>query len=317
MKSKTSLDCDGLSSKLIKSVDEYISIPLTRVVNLSLASGIVPNAMKFAKVIPIFKSGNVNTISNYRPISILPVVSKLLEKVVANKFAKFINDTNQYYEHQYGFRADNSTIHPIIHLLNRVAQENDTKDKKLTMAVFLDLSKSFDTINHDILLTKFDRMGIRGTAKKWFESYLSDRRQCTFTHGTMSTLNLIHYGVSEGSILGPILFLLYINDIGRATTLPVLSFADDTTVSVSSASVEYLYTRMNTELIALSQWFMSKKLCLNALKTKYVIFRPFSNKRIPVNIKNVINSQIIERISNNSSCKRFTFLGVHIDEFIC
>jgi hypothetical protein len=131
MKSKTSLDCDGLSSKLIKSVDEGISIPLTHVINLSLVSGIVPNAMKFAKVIPIFKSGNANTFSNYRPISILPVVSKILEKVVANNLVKFINDTNQYYEHQYGFRAGHSTIHPIIHLLNRVAQENDSKDKKL------------------------------------------------------------------------------------------------------------------------------------------------------------------------------------------
>jgi hypothetical protein len=316
MKSKTSLDCDGLSSKLIKSVDEGISIPLTHVINLSLVSGIVLNAMKFAKVIPIFKSGNANTFSNYRPISILPVVSNILEKVVANNLVKFINDTNQYYEHQYGFRAGHSTIHPIIHLLNRVAQENDSKDKKITMAVFLDLSKAFDTISHTILLTKLDRMGIRGKAKKWFESYLSDRRQCTCTHGTMSSWQLIQCGVPQGSILGPILFLLYINDIGRATTLPVLSFADDTTVSVSSASVQYLYTRMNTELIALSQWFRSNKLCLNALKTKYIIFRPLSNKRIPANRHLIINDQVIERISNSSSCKSFKFLGLQIDEFI-
>ena len=142
------------------------------------------------------------------------------------------------------------------------------------MATFLDLSKAFDTINHNILLTKLDNLGIRGVVNTWFRHYLTERKQYMEIHGVKSNLQQLTCGVPQGSILGPILFLLYINDIQNSTYLKVLCFADDTTCSYSSDSVLNLYHVMNQELEKLNQWFRANKLCLNIRKTKYVIFRP-------------------------------------------
>jgi hypothetical protein len=184
------------------------------------------------------------------------------------------------------------------------------------MSVFLDLSKAFDTISHDILLTKLHHMGIRGIANEWFKSYLSERKQYLEIHNEKSTLESIKCGVPQGSILGPILFLIYINDIKNSTSLSVLCFADDTTVSYSSHDIPNLYNTMNRELEALNQWFRANKLCLNVNKTKYIIFRPTTITLLPENIQIKINDQPIERIGNNMNNKAFKFLGIHIDENI-
>ena len=218
IKSKTSRDHDNISTKVMKSSIMNIIEPLTYIINLSLSTGIVPNNMKVAKVVPIFKTGEANLFNNYRPISLLPAFSKILEKIVARKLMSFLENTKQLYRHQYGFRKGHSTTQPIIHLLNQIAQENDKSSKNPTMTVFADLSKAFDTISHDILLRKLDNLGIRGIANSWFHSYLSNRTQYMEIFHHKSKYETIKCGVPQGSILGPILFLIYINDIKKLHT---------------------------------------------------------------------------------------------------
>ncbi len=178
------------------------------------------------------------------------------------------------YQHQYGFRPKHSTIYPIIQLLNSIAEENDKITKDLTMSVFIDLSKAFDMISHDILLRKLENLGVRGVANLWFKDYLTDRKQYLEMYNIKSPLDKILCGVPQGSILGPILFLVYVNDISMSTPLSILSFADDTTISTSAPDVHTLYTTMNNELQKLTEWFKANKLCLNVKKTKYILFDP-------------------------------------------
>jgi hypothetical protein len=314
IKSKNSLDHNNFSTKLLKLSADNVVIPLTHVINLSLLNGIVPNDMKIAKVIPIFKSGDRAQFNNYRPISILPTFSKILEKIMAKKLFTFLESCNQLYQHQYGFRPGHSTIHPIIQLLNKIAHENDKITKNNTLSVFLDLSKAFDAISHEKLLRKLENMGIRGVANMWFASYLMNRKQFMNIYDTTSSLANISFGVPQGSILGPILFLIYINDIYKATHLDVLCFADDTTISFSSSHIDTLYNTMNIELDLLNNWFMANKLSLNVNKTKYILFRPVSQHKEINNHSLTINNQQIERIINTSNTKSFKFLGIHIDE---
>ena len=228
----------------------------------------------------------------------------------------FLESTNTPYLHQYGFRPGHNTIHPIIQLLNQVAEENDKPSKNLTMSVFLDLSKAFDTINHDILITNLEHMGIRGLANDWFKSYLSERKQYLEIHDEKSPLETIKCGVPQGSILGPILFLIYINDIKSATSLPLRCFADDTTVCYSAHDTYDLYSTRNNELEAMNQWFRANKLCLNVNKTKYIVFRPTASHIPTENASIQINNQPVERIGNTINNKSFKFLGIHMDENI-
>ena len=161
--------------------------------------------MKIAKVIPIFKASDPQSIQNYRPISLLTSFSKLLEKIMYDRVITYLNSQNILYKHQYGFRSNHSTIHPIIHLLNHCAEHTNTNIPEYTLAVLCDLSKAFDVINHKILLKKLNVYGIRGIVNKWFASYLCDRSQLVDIDGNTSSSQSISCGVPQGSILGPLL----------------------------------------------------------------------------------------------------------------
>jgi hypothetical protein len=316
LKTKKSEGFDNISSKLFKDTIDAIALPLTHIINLSFTSGIVPQKMKIAKIIPIFKSGKHTLFNNYRPISLLPAFSKLMEKLVCNKLLHFLETRGILYKHQYGFRKHHSTIHPILHLLNDIADANDNTSKDITLALFLDLSKAFDTISHHILLKKLDFYGIRGICNNWFSSYLSDRKQFVEIKGTKSTLRDMVCGVPQGSILGPILFLIYINDIKNCTSLNLLSFADDTTIYCSGPSAKDLYTIVNTELSYLYDWFCANKLALNIKKTNYAIYGPHQNQPATQTSTISLNNETIQHIGAKNNDEAIKFLGIYIDKHI-
>ena len=185
---------------------------ITHIFNRSFDDGTVPNVLKIAKVIPVHKASDKTLVKNYSPISLLPTFSKLLERLMLNKIMSVFNSNHLFYKHQYGVRANNSTIHPITHLLNHCAETNNRQETETKLAIFCDLSKAFDVINHDILFQKLNAYGIRGVANLWLRSYLSKRVQYVEFEGHKSQSVQIECGVLQGSILGPLLYLIYVND---------------------------------------------------------------------------------------------------------
>ena len=226
---------------------------------------------------------------------------------------RIVHSQQILYTHQYGFRQQHSTIHPIIHLLNKCAEMTNSQPKQYIMSVFCDLSKAFNVIDHKILFAKLEYYGFRGIVKKWLADYLSNRTQFVEFESYKSNRRNIECGVPQGSILGPLLYLIYVNDIPRAANADILSFADDTSLLLSNPDIEQLYVTANTELY---KWFCANTLSLNASKTKYIIFRSnhqrFNNNEHSVQIDGVKLCQI----GRNHNEKSTKFLGVFIDEFL-
>ncbi len=227
---------------------------MARIFNGSFESGKIPDDLKIAKVIPIYKNGDLSLVSNYRPISILPCFSKILERLVANRMYNFVEKYNILSPTQYGFRANYSTHLALIDLIDKISS---SLDKSLhTIGLFLDLSKAFNTIDHNILISKLNKYRIRGIALDWFKNYLSDRKQYVVWQETKSSFAPIRCGVPQGSILGPILFLIYINDICNSSkTLSFILFADDTNVFHSSNNLLEAIDTVNRQLCKISEWF--------------------------------------------------------------
>ena len=314
LKSKTSFGHDCISTKLLKATIHVITIPLTHIINRSFETGIVPKDMKIAKVIPIYKSSDRTLLKNYRPISLLPVFSKVIEKLMYTKITSFLNANNLFYKHQYGFRENHSTVHPIIHLLNQCAVSTNHPDPEYTIAILCDLSKAFDVIRHDILLSKLNYYGIRGIANQWFRNYLSEREQYVEIDGYKSSHSQMNCGVPQGSILGPLLYLIYVNDINLSCNGSIVSFADDTTIYVSDSNIDSLYNNANTLINSLFNWFCANRLSLNANKTKYIVIRPPSLRGDLAHKHIYIHNTQLHRIGNNCNEKSAKFLGILIDE---
>lgn len=310
MKNGLSTGHDTLNNSLLKYIIEGITDPLVHILNSSLEKGIFPDNMKLAKIIPLFKSGDNSELGNYRPISILPTLSKVLEKIVAGRLRKFLETKHLLYDKQFGFRSGHSTELAINHLYGQICKSIDKGD--YSCGIFLDLSKAFDTVDTDILLSKMEKYGIRGISINWFKSYLSNRHQYVNINNTNSNVSHVSCGVPQGSILGPLLFLIYINDIHKSTKkLNFISFADDTTVYFSHKSVDTLIDTVNIELKSLTSWLILNKLTLNATKTKYIIFSS-ANKLCKIKDKYcnaiILNDCAIERVNN------IKFLGVILND---
>ena len=253
MKPKNSCGQDNISTNLLKFIIDPLLIPISHIFNLSFKSGFIPTTLKTAKCVPIYKSGDMQDFSNYRPISLLSTFSKLLEKIVAIQMMRFLNKYKILYEHQYGFRSQHNTLHPLIHFLDKINQSLNQDTPEFTLGIFIDLKKAFDTCDVNILLSKLNHYGFRGTTNQWFQSYLTGRYQYTVINDVPSNLHKLSCGVPQGSILGQILFLLLINDLANSSDfLFTLLFADDTTLQISSSNVYELYNIANRELKTVS-----------------------------------------------------------------
>ena len=305
LKSKNSAGHDTISTKFIKDIGPSICAPLSIIINRSLETGVMPDTLKIAKVIPIYKAKSHDEFSNYRPISLLPSISKIVEKIIHKRLSLFLEQNNILYSNQYGFRAKRSTIDAITKLTTDVAIS--LEEKESVLAVFLDLSKAFDTIDHAILLNKLEFYGIRGQALEWFHSYLYDRKQFVHYNGEDSDMKTIRCGVPQGSVLGPLLFIIYTNDLPDILQMSTsILFADDTTIYQSSTNIPDLYSNMNIELNNLTDWFGANKLSLNISKTNYMLF-----SNVLANNSNNMELKLGNTII--SKCNNVKFLGVYID----
>ena len=306
LKPKTSTGYDEISTKCVKETCLPIAEPLSHIMNLSFSQGKFPSDMKLAQIVPVFKSENKQYFNNYRPISLLPAFSKIAEKLMYNRLYKYLSIHNIISNSQYGFRKNISTDLAILELQNRVIE--NLSNGKTCIGVFLDLSKAFDTLDHNILLKKLAFYGVRGVAFEWFRSYLENRLQFTKYKSASSQRLEITCGIPQGSILGPLLFTLYINDLPKIcnSCSPIL-FADDTNLLFSGRDLPTLINEINSQLNLLSQWFILNKLSLNVSKTKFILFTSQHNTPIP-NRDLIINGEVIESVDS------IKFLGVIIDK---
>ena len=265
---KSSVGIDGISTILLKCIAPSIIKPLTLITNQIMKTGIFPNKLKLAKVIPIYKKDDPTQVTNYRPISLLPVLSKVIEKTIAKQLSGYFEDNKLFNQNQYSFRPGHSTEHAALELVDKITSQMDNNETPIN--IFLDLSKAFDTIDHNILLDKLKYYGLDDIAIKLFRSYLTNRYQYVQIENAKSQLLEINTGVPQGSILGPLLFIIYINDISQSSDkFDFIVYADDTTLSTtlnkfSESEDMNISDLINLELYKINEWLEINKLSLNA-----------------------------------------------------
>ena len=327
--SKASPDLDGISLKIIKYVALEISRPLAHIFNLSLDSGIFPEKLKSSRTVPIFKQGDNKLCDSYRPISLVNTLSKILEKMVATNLTNHLQLNDLLYKHQYGFQRGRSTEQNLLHVINFIS--NSLNNGNYCIGLFLDQKKAFDVCSHSILLKKLKKFGIEGTALAWFSSYLINRKQKVDINNNLSSEKLVNISVLQGSILGPTLFLCYINDLFTATKLATFLFADDTSGLAEGKNLPDLIKFMNIEIQKLANWFRSNKMAVNISKTKFIIFRTKGKKIDITNTPILFNNNDINGVQDpaniyelervyldhpNKEHQTYKLLGVHFDEFL-
>ena len=297
---------NSLPTDIFHLIKLSIAQPLANIINLSFEKGIYIDELKISKVIPIFKDkGSDLDFINYRPISLLSNINKIIEKLMHERLFSFLEKYKCIYELQFGFRAGHSTTHALIDLTEDIRKAID--DNLFAVGVFIDLQKAFDTVDHNILLKKLDHYGIRGIANTWFKSYLYNRNQFVSINNINSDLKPMKFGVPQGSVLGPLLFLIYINDLHSIIKYSrTRHFADDTNLLIKNKSLKQLKKHLNFDLRLLTSWLKANKISLNASKTEILIFRN-PRKQINYDLKIKLDGK---RLYPSKSVK---YLGILID----
>ena len=297
---------DSVSPRVIKAVAREISGPLSRLFNCCIREGHYPESFKVARVVPVFKAEDPTQFSNYRPVSVLPVLSQVLERVLKSRLVQFLGDHKVIIPGQYGFRSGHSTAMAVLDMVEKVRKA--WTEKNCALGVFVDLKKAFDTVDHSILLQKLEHYGVRGQTLKLLESYLKDRTQYVCYGGFESERGPVECGVPQGSVLGPLFFLIYVNDmVSVSKELELVLFADDTNIFAKSSEPSELFKKVNRGLKELDKWFKCNKLTLNLKKTEYIYFGGPGTKG-QVNEKLEIGGEEIRRVEGAR------FLGVWVDK---
>ena len=302
---------EHLSSEILR--DAFLAVPQTvcDLFNLSFELAEVPDVWKIAKVTPLPKTGNPKDVSNLRPISLLPLPSKLIEKIVHNRIYNHCNDNNLLDEKQGGFRPNHSTISTTAFYINDIYEAMNNNE--ITIAVYIDAMKAFDTVNHEILLKKLKYFGIKGKNAKWIKNYLANRKQCTFANDITSDQKVISCGVPQGSVCGPLLFLLYINDISKVLKhCKVSLYADDTVLYHSTHDINEAFNYVQEDLVRLSEWCNINKLTINCKKTKYCLYgmRSIVKKSKTQDMIVSLNNTVLEKVCS------YKYLGFILDDHL-
>lgn len=299
-------DIYNLNMALVKKHQCELLVPITHLVNLSIRTNTFPECWKPAVITPIHKSGEKDTPNNYRPIAILPVVSKVLEKVIAEQLIEHLESNQLLHSQQFGFRQKYSTETANCYLLENIKGPLDKGH--VVGAVFLDLKKAFDTVDHSFLLSKLQKMQMSQSALKWFKSYLHSRQQCVKVNGVKSALRSNDMGVPQGSVLGPLLFSIYINDLPDCCLgVNCQLYADDTVIHVSAKTTTLAAQQLTLALVNISEWLELSHLTLNIRKT---VAMCFSIKKRPADttFEVRLGNEMIQEV------KETKYLGIILDE---
>lgn len=316
LKNSSSMGWDGISSYFLKLAADTLALPVTIICNLCFHTGVFPDALKRSVVIPIFKAGDRDCISNYRPISLLPTLAKVIEKIINKRLKSYLEKNNLLSNNQHGFRERKSTEDAVIQLTNYIVDKLDHNKKAI--GIFIDLKKAFDTVSVSLLIKKMENIGIRGIPLNLFSSYLSHRKQSVRVGDLCSTEEFVQYGVPQGSVLGPTLFLIYIDQLCRLTisNAEIIAFADDTAILFYGNSWEEANNLAQNGLNQVNEWLSYNLLTLNLSKTKYMLFsirnKKESHRNISIKLHDCQDASVCscQPISETTSIR---YLGVILD----